>query len=65
MQHKKRTVADVYEDLARRSFGMFVRRYLDRLLRNPPDVTIPDIELPPEEPDAKGSTAQASSSRAG
>jgi hypothetical protein len=65
MQHKKRTVADVYEDLARRSFGMFVRRYLDRLLRTPPDISIPDIELPPEEPDASGRGAQAGSTRAG
>jgi hypothetical protein len=65
MQHKKRTVADVYEDLARRSFGMFVRRYLDRLLRTPPDISIPDIELPPEEPDASGRGGQATSARAG
>ena len=28
MQHKKRTVADVYEDLARRSFGMFAAALL-------------------------------------
>lgn len=59
MQHEKRTVADVYEDLGRRSFGMFVRRYLDRLLREPPDVSIPDVELPPEEPDAKERAAAA------
>lgn len=65
MRHEKRTVADVYEDLARRSFGMFVRRYLDRLLRTPPDISIPDIELPPEEPDASGRGEQAASTRAG
>jgi len=66
MQHKKRAVADVYEDLARRSFGMFLRRYLDRLLKSPPEVSIPDIELPPEEPDASGRVGeQAASARTG
>jgi hypothetical protein len=65
MQHKKRTVADVYEDLARRSFGMFVRRYLDRLLRTPPDVSIPDVELPPEEPGTSGRGGHAASTRTG
>jgi hypothetical protein len=49
MQHKLRTTADVYEDLARRSFGMFLRRYFERLLRDPPPLSMPDIELPPEE----------------
>lgn len=53
MRHDKRTTADVYEDLARRSFSMFLRRYLDRLLRDPPEVSMPDIELP-EETDARG-----------
>ena len=66
MQHEKRTVADVYEDLVRRSFGMFVRRYLDRVLRAPPEVSIPDIDLPPEEPDASGRVGeQPSASRNG
>ncbi|HTV20279.1 MAG TPA: hypothetical protein VMG12_16455 [Polyangiaceae bacterium] len=67
MQHKKRTVADVYEDLVRRSFAMFARRYLDRMLRTPPEkISIPDIELPPEEPDASGRAAeQPASARAG
>lgn len=61
MQHEKRTFADVYEDLARRSFGMFVRRYLDRLLREPPETSIPDIELP-EVPDASGHAAERTAS---
>ena len=66
MQHKKRTVADVYEDLVRRSLGMFVRRYLDRVLRVPPEISIPDIDLPPEEPDASGRAGeQPASLRAG
>jgi hypothetical protein len=52
MQHKQRTTADVYEDLARRSFGMFLRRYVERLMRDPPSLSMPDIELPPEEGDA-------------
>ncbi len=54
MQHKKRTTADVYEDLARRSFSMFLRRYFERLLRDAPDVSMPDIDLPPEAPDGTG-----------
>lgn len=66
MHHEKRSVADVYEDLARRSLGMFLRRFLERLLRDPPDVAIPDIELPPEEPDATGRAGgPRASSRAG
>jgi hypothetical protein len=54
MQHEKRTTADVYEDLVRRSFGMFMRRYLERLLRDAPELSMPDIDLPPEEPDVTG-----------
>jgi hypothetical protein len=49
MQHKTRTMADVYEDLARRSFGMFLRRYFERLMRSPPEISVPDIELPAED----------------
>jgi hypothetical protein len=48
MQHMTRTMADVYEDLVRRSFGMFLRRYFERLMRNPPEISVPDIELPPD-----------------
>lgn len=54
MQHASRALADVYEDLTRRSFGMFLRRYFDRLLRNPPEISVPDIDLPPEEPPTPG-----------
>jgi hypothetical protein len=53
MQNDKRTTLDVYEDLTRRSFGMFMRRYLERLMRDPPEVAMPEIDLPPEE-DASG-----------
>ena len=35
MRLKTRTTADVYEDLARRSFNMFLRRYLDRVFQEP------------------------------
>jgi len=49
MRHKKRTTGDVYEDLARRSFTLFLRRYLERVLREPPDISLPDIDLPVEE----------------
>lgn len=54
MQHEARTTADVYEDLARRAFSMFLRRYLDRVLREPPDVAVPEIELPPEKDTKEG-----------
>jgi len=54
MQHPSRTIADVYEDLTRRSFGMFLRRYFERLLREPPELFVPDIELPPIDPPAAG-----------
>jgi hypothetical protein len=49
MRHKKRTTGDVYEDLARRSFSLFLRRYLERVLLAPPEVSLPDIELPVED----------------
>ncbi len=51
MQNKKRTTADVYEDLARRSFGMFLRRYTERLLRQAPELSMPEIDLPPDDDD--------------
>lgn len=54
MQHEKRSTGDVYEDLARRAFGMFLRRYFERLLRQPPELSMPDLELPPEDSDASG-----------
>ena len=54
MQHKQRTTADVYEDLVRRSFSMFLRRYFERLLREPPAAALPDIELPPEDSPSAG-----------
>ena len=41
--------ADVYEDLVRRSFGMFLRRYVERLMRQPPELSMPDLVLPPDE----------------
>ena len=49
MRHEKRTTGDVYEDLARRSFSLFLRRYLERVLLAPPEVSLPDIELPVED----------------
>lgn len=49
MRNRKRTTRDVYEDLARRSFAMFLRRYLDRVLKEPPDVSLPEIALTADE----------------
>jgi hypothetical protein len=54
MQHTGRSVADVYEDLGRRSFSMFLRRYLDRVLQAPPEVALPELELPPEDDEKAG-----------
>jgi hypothetical protein len=54
MTHKKRTTGDVYEDLVRRSFSMFLRRYFERLLRDPPDISLPELELGPDDADATG-----------
>ena len=54
MAHQKRTIGDVYEDLARRSFTMFLRRYLDRVLLAPPDIAMPDIDLPDEKEEQAG-----------
>jgi hypothetical protein len=49
MQNRNHTTADVYEDLVRRSFGMFLRRYVERLMRQPPELSMPDLVLPPDE----------------
>jgi hypothetical protein len=54
MAHKQRTIGDVYEDLARRSFTMFLRRYLDRVLLAPPDISLPGIDLPDEKEEKAG-----------
>jgi hypothetical protein len=54
MQTKQRTTGDVYEDLARRSFNLFLRRYLDRVFVHPPDVSLPDLELPSNADESEG-----------
>lgn len=46
MRSSQRTTADVYEDLARRSMNMFLRRYLKRVLRDPPEISLPAVVLP-------------------
>jgi hypothetical protein len=53
MDNDQRTFADVYEDMARRSFSIFLSRYLALVLRDPPDATLPRIELP-EDDDKQG-----------
>lgn len=45
MDLETRTIADVYEDLARRSFTLFLRRYLERVLKDPPSASMPSISL--------------------
>ncbi len=47
MGHESRTIADVYEDLARRSFALFLRRYLERVLKEPPELSMPEVALAP------------------
>jgi hypothetical protein len=47
MDHESRTIADVYEDLARRSFALFLRRYLERVLKEPPELSMPEVTLAP------------------
>lgn len=46
MTAKTRTVADVYEDLARRSFSLFLKRYLALVLDDPPAAALPRLVLP-------------------
>jgi len=53
MRLKTRSTADVYEDLARRSFNMFLRRYLDRVFQEPPAAVVPPLALPEEDTDEK------------
>lgn len=45
MERDKRTTGDVYEDLARRSFALFLRRYVERVLKEPPELTMPELVL--------------------
>jgi hypothetical protein len=51
MKAKQRTIGDVYEDLARRSFSMFLRRYLNQVLRDPPQPALPHVELEDKDKD--------------
>jgi hypothetical protein len=46
MTNKAREIADVYEDLARRSLNLFLSRYLSSLIKDAPDLALPRIELP-------------------
>jgi hypothetical protein len=52
MRLKNRTTADVYEDLTRRSFNLFLRRFLERIFQAPPAAVLPALALP-EDPDDK------------
>jgi hypothetical protein len=53
MRSHDRSTGDVYEDLARRSLNMFLRRYLKRVLRDPPDLIVPAVVLPDATQDDK------------
>ena len=49
MRLKNRTTGDVYEDLARRSFNLFLRRFLERIFQTPPAAVLPALALPDED----------------
>jgi hypothetical protein len=51
MRLKQRSTGDVYEDLARRSFSLFLSRYLVRVLKTPPDISMPKLDLPQDDED--------------
>jgi hypothetical protein len=53
MRSHDRSTGDVYEDLGRRSLNMFLRRYLKRVLRDPPDLLVPAVVLPDAAQDDK------------
>jgi hypothetical protein len=53
MRSKGRSTGDVYEDLGRRSLNMFLRRYLKRVLRDPPELSVPAAVLPDADQDDK------------
>ena len=57
MRLKNRTAGDVYEDLARRSFNLFLRRYLDRIFQAPPAAVLPPLALPDQDADDKDKEA--------
>jgi hypothetical protein len=53
MRSHDRSTGDVYEDQARRSLNMFLRRYLKRILRDPPELSLPPLVLPDAAQDDK------------
>jgi hypothetical protein len=53
MRNSGRTTADVYEDLARRSLNLFLKRYFKRVLRDPPELLLPAVVLPDTAADDK------------
>jgi len=53
MRSHDRSTGDVYEDLARRSLNMFLRRYLKRVLRDAPELSVPAVVLPDADQDDK------------
>ena len=46
MRAKEGTTGIVYEDVGRRSLNLFLRRYLKRILRDPPELSVPAVSLP-------------------
>jgi hypothetical protein len=45
MTNTERTIADVYEDLSRRSLNLVLRRYLAAMMKAPPERYLPKIPL--------------------
>jgi hypothetical protein len=55
MRLENRSIADVYEDVARRSLTLFLRRYLGRLEGQPSEVKLPHVQVPENDGDAEQS----------
>jgi hypothetical protein len=53
MRAKEGTTGIVYEDVGRRSLNLFLRRYLKRILRDPPELSVPAISAPDADQDDK------------
>ncbi|HVZ36362.1 MAG TPA: hypothetical protein VG963_28230 [Polyangiaceae bacterium] len=53
MRLKSRSIADVYEDVARRSLTLFLRRYLGRLEGEPSEVKLPHVQVQEDDADEK------------
>ncbi|HEU4579397.1 MAG TPA: hypothetical protein VFS67_14145 [Polyangiaceae bacterium] len=63
MRAKEGTTGIVYEDVGRRSLNLFLRRYLKRILRDPPELSVPAVSLPDADQDDKAKDEKDSDER--